>query len=294
MYRLLMPASGMLQSFALLLCIWACASDECAASLRMEDIQHALLDDAASDDAGIQLIQAKAQKVNKDDARADSEAKDKADVKADFDEMKHLDAHLDQQGFKPSVEDWTKVQTGLMLLRGHAEASSGHKEASEADSMRLMLSTLKDLFDDANQSIQDLDEKELESKEWIASQENKHEHRVEEIEAREEKHILSHDFYINETRTETMMIDYWEGVRRRQHQKYISLVKVKKDMLERLRGMIDTYENVLTDKPAENVVTDSDSAPPVRAQLPDHYQPKAIIDFCDAALEHVNNVLEEL
>lgn len=266
-----MSAPCSMRLLALFLLSQPCASNQCESVLCTEGQKQALLEDAAFDQ-GIQLVQTRAKKI-----------KQKVEPGSD---VPWID-----QNFKPSLEDWKKVQSGLFLLRGHAETSIDHKAAS-AEELHSMLVTLKGLYNNSNQSVTELNAKEQESKEWFANEKTKHEQRLAQIDARDKKDVLSHDLYITENRSENLMLDYWGGVRDRQHKKYVSFLKVKNGMMERVKAMIDVYEAVLAGNAADITFEESGAFVGSRtSQLPDHHQPKAIIDFCDAALTHVSDVL---
>lgn len=275
----MMSASCGMRVLALFLLSQSCASTKCASVLCTKEGKHALLEDARFDD-GIQLLQTRATKIKQKETTGSGNV-----------------PFINQSLFRPSIDDWKKMQTGLLLLRGHAENSNDHKTATNTKELRSMLATLKSLYDDSNRSITELNATELDSKEWFANQTVKHEVRLAEINARDKEHILSHDFHTNGTRSENMLFDYWGGVRDRQHKHYVSVLKVKHGLMERVKAMIDVYEGVLAGK-ASGSFAEKANAPvssldpePSHSQLPDHYQPIAIIDFCDAALTHVSDVL---
>lgn len=183
--------------------------------------------------------------------------------------------------FKPSADDWKKVQTGLLLLRGHAEGASDKETAPNVDELKSMLAVLKELHGNANHSMLGLDATEEDSNEWFEVQKAKHEKKLEEIRERDEKHIEEHDFYVVQNKSENMLFTYWGGVRERQHKKYVDFHKVQEGMMGRVKVMIDGYEGLLAGKSTDSF----DQKAPSQS-------PAAIIDFCDAALVHVSDALK--
>jgi len=285
-----MSTKYVLGAIALLFVAEPCASVGLESSLLAEDFRDALMEDAAFDE-GIQLVQSKAKKIIRNEPKADKPVAVEVKAEAKPVEVEGKKAEpkgeevpfIDQNTYKPSVEDWKKVQAGLFLLRGHAEGSTVSTSTAELQSM---LDTLKGLY--AEQSTAGLDAKEHESEAWIEAQKVKHEKRLEEIAVRDEAHVLEHSFYEMEARSENLTFKYWEGVRERQHKKYVSLVEMKQGMMDRVKHMIDVYETVLATRSADA----SAEHAPVSKELPSHAQPAAIINFCDSALAHVSDALK--
>lgn len=224
----------------------------------------ALMEDAAFDEPALYLVQAKAKKL----------------TPAVTEEV----PFIDQNAFKPTLEDWTKVQNGLLLLRGHAEGSAA--EGSDSG-LRVMLGTLRTLLEGMTNSSKELDDLEDSSKHWIDEQQVRHQEKLAKIAKSEKNHEYDDDFITLKKNGEKTLYDYWFGVRDQQHKKYVSLTKVKHSMIERVEGMISAYESVLADHTTNQAAAGASS-------VPVNLQPTAIIEFCDVALKHVKKAMDEL
>jgi len=91
-----------------------------------------------------------------------------------------------------------------------------------------------------------LSSREERSKIYFAEKELRHNQRIAEIDARFKDHRLSEEFHANETRDETRMWSYWQGVREREHHQFLTFLKIKHGMMRKLKEMIDVYETIVS------------------------------------------------
>jgi len=107
-----------------------------------------------------------------------------------------------------------------------------------------MLQLLRGLYDSSKQEIAAIGVREQKSKQFFAEKGSEHTRRLAEIDAHASR--VSEGFHANETKDETRMWGYWQRVREREHHQFLTFLKIKHGMMQKLKDMIGVYETIVS------------------------------------------------
>lgn len=195
----------------------------------------------------------------------------------------------------PGDADWRAARGVLTQIEGVAAAAQvpsvrGMLRDAPTE-MEPMLEKLRGLYNDTVRDIAELGERERKSMDFFEEKEKDHGLRVQEIKAKLDEGRLSDDLYANETSQASRAWEHWQTVREHEHQQFVYLSRLRRSMMQRLKDMIDVYEEVLAGKVGSaKAVADIAHAlgsEPQLVALLSQERRQSIVQFCEEALDEV-------
>lgn len=159
---------------------------------------------------------------------------------------------------KESTKSAARERPGERL----AEAERLTKGLMGKAALAPMLDMLEGLYDDQKKRIGDLNKQEEQSKKRFLEQQTKFNQRIKECKDKHDRHMLSDEFFKNETRDYTKQFKYWQGVRERNHRQFHNALKITHGMMQREKDMIAKYKAAI----ALKVPAEGKSAAPAKAE----------------------------
>lgn len=135
--------------------------------------------------------------------------------------------------------EWNATQLALAQLQDVAGAHS-----LLPTDIAPMLELLRGLHNSSKQEIAAISAREAKSKKFFAEKEDEHEAKLAEIEAHAGR--VSEGFHANQTRDEERMWGYWQRVREREHHQFLTFLKIKHGIMQKVKDMIDVYEKIVS------------------------------------------------
>eukprot|EP00929_Paragymnodinium_shiwhaense_P004701 TRINITY_DN10580_c0_g1_i1.p1 TRINITY_DN10580_c0_g1~~TRINITY_DN10580_c0_g1_i1.p1 ORF type:complete len:278 (+),score=109.85 TRINITY_DN10580_c0_g1_i1:79-912(+) len=151
------------------------------------------------------------------------------------------------------------------------------------------LAMLKGLYEDGKDRIVKLNEREKEMAKKYEEKEVQHKARIDGIEAKFHNHTLSQEFYTNETRDENRIFLYWKRCRDRQHHQYRTGLKIQHSTMDKVKKMIDMYEQTMAGNTEVAKKELKKLAPPEIVFLQ-----ASVASFCKEALGEIDTARSEM
>lgn len=151
------------------------------------------------------------------------------------------------------------------------------------------LAMLNGLYEEGKDRIVKLNEREKEMQKKFDEKEAAHKARIASIEAKKANHTLSEEFYTNETRDENRIFLYWQRCRERQHHQYRTGLKIQHSTMDKVKKMINMYEETMAGNTEKAKKELKKIAPPEIVFLQ-----QSLVSFCSEALGEIAAARSEL
>lgn len=151
------------------------------------------------------------------------------------------------------------------------------------------LAMLNGLYEEGKERIVKLNEKEKEWQGKFDEKEKAHKARIASIESRFKNHTLSEELHTNETKDENRIFLYWQRCRERQHHQYRTGLKIQHSTMDKVKKMINMYEETMSGNTAKAKKELKKMAPPEIVFLQ-----QSVVNFCQEALGEIEAARSEL
>lgn len=216
------------------------------------------------------------------------------------------------------ASEWTSMEADLRQLASLANASvsnatsaapAAEKPAPEAKAEHVKsvvpknlklnpksvadlapaLAMLNGLYEEGKERIVKLNEREKEMQKKFDEKEAAHKAKMASIEAKLHNHTLSQEFATNETRDENRIFLYWQRCRERQHRQYRTGLKIQHSTMDKVKKMINMYEETMAGNTEKAKKELKKIAPPEIVFLQ-----QSLATFCTEALGEIAAARSEL
>lgn len=151
------------------------------------------------------------------------------------------------------------------------------------------LAMLNGLYEEGKERIVKLNEKEKEWQGKFDEKEKAHKARIASIESRFKNHTLSEELHTNETKDENRIFLYWQRCRERQHHQYRTGLKIQHSTMDKVKKMINMYEETMSGNTEKAKKELKKMAPPEIVFLQ-----QSVVNFCQEALGEIEAARSEL